>query len=229
MSLRRPQSLIRYQPYVGLQIRGGGGAADPHFEGTSAAQNWEFRWPRAVKDGASHRHVPQLAPFSNLAQQQAASAHVAQPDEVDGESEALAEDTAEHVHIFWRRHAAAQHALAIGTDLGRQRAGAPLERPSIARIRRIDLAVRKREQSFERDERVGLSQPGVRRNDVHARSGRPGRMVRRSEPPRVGQFAAKVQSADEAEDVAELGALLRTKLFSERKGRLRRPDLLRAL
>src|SRR4029079_5053384 len=103
--------------------------------------------------------------------------------------------------------------------------------PSIARVRRIDLAVGKREQRIERDVRVGLSQAGVGRDDVHARSdgcGRPGKVVRRGEAPRVGQLAAKIQSADEAEDVAEPGALLRTKLLGEGEGRLWRQDLLRA-
>jgi len=126
-------------------------------------------------------------------------------------------------------HAAEEHHLAIGPDLGRQRAGAPLERPSITRVRRIDLAVSKREQRVERDVRVGLSQAGVCRNDMHARSagpGRPGKIVRRGEAPSVCELAPKIQSADEAEDVAEPGALLRTKLLGEREGRLRRHDLL---
>ena len=85
-----------------------------------------------------------------------------------------------------------------------QRARAPLERLAVRRVADVDVDAGERAERVERHRRVGGAQAGVRRDHEHAAGGdRIGGIGRLREPPRVGELAAEVQAADEAEHVAE--------------------------
>ena len=170
-----------------------------------------------MEHGAANRNVVELHAFARLPQQQAAAAHVAAPDEVDREPEAVAEDREQDVDILGRRDAAEQHHVAVRPDLVQQRARAPFERPPIAGIVLMHVAVGKCLYRFVRDVRIGTAQAGVRCDDVDAASQDRGvrrvRIGRPREAQRVGELAAEVETADEHEDVAEHRAAPRAELF----------------
>jgi hypothetical protein len=74
--------------------------------------------------------------------------------------------------------------------------------------------------------RVGTPQPSVRCNHVNPGSDdQVARLGRRGEAARIRQLAAKVQAADERKDVADRGALGRTKRQCCRELGARRKNL----
>src|SRR5438093_12784312 len=80
---------------------------------TTPVQRRQLRRPRAVAHGAANRNVVELHAFARLPQQQAAAAHVAAPDEVDREPEAVAEDREQEVDIHGRSEAAETQLLTV--------------------------------------------------------------------------------------------------------------------
>jgi hypothetical protein len=176
---------------------------------------------------AEHRRVLQFHAVARVPQQQTATAHIAAPDERDRELQAAAEDAGQDIDVLRRGDAAQQDDVALGSDFRKQCVRAGLERTPVPGIVRVDVAFRERLHRGTRHQGVGASQPGVRRDDVDAvADDRVVRLGRPREPPRVGQLAAKVQAADEAEEIAEGGARLRAQRRRERELRIRRQCLL---
>ena len=147
------------------------------------------------------------------------------PTNAGGNSRRVAEDRLQHLDVLARRDAAEQHDLAVGADGRRAARGRPAR--AARGTRRCRRSIVDRRQTPRNDSSVtGVSadaQAGVRRDHQHAAGGdRIGRIRRPREPPRVGQLAAEVQPADEAEHVAERRALAALQLPRERELRRRR-------
>ena len=99
-------------------------------------------------------------PSLGMPQQQAAAAHVAAADERDGKPQPLAEDRAEHVHIFRRGNAAEQDDVAAPVRSPRRKAErAALERTPVARVVDVDVLQRKGAHRRARHEVSGLRSP----------------------------------------------------------------------
>ena len=65
----------------------------------------------STTDGADDRNVLELPAGRGGAQQQTSTAHIAPADEIGREDEPHSENRREHLHVFFRRHAAEQHEL----------------------------------------------------------------------------------------------------------------------
>ena len=65
---------------------------------------------------SGERDIRQLEARGDAAQHQAAAAHVATSDEMDGEHQPLAEDWQQQIDIFARRDAAEEYDFTLRTD-----------------------------------------------------------------------------------------------------------------
>jgi len=165
-----------------------------------AAARHEARWAGSTPHRAGHRDVAQLAPVARAAQQQAAPAHVAAADELRGKDQARPEDVLEQIDVLTRGNAPQQHHLAVVVgDARRDRPGITQQRLRVAPLTQVDGNRRPAPEHVEPYVGFGKTEPCSRRDDEHAR-----RAVRR---PRVGacvlELATEVESAEEAEDLAE--------------------------
>ena len=125
-------------------------------------------------------------------QHERAARHVAAPDEVDGEDQALGEGLVEHLDVLGRRHRAEQHHLGVAELLG-QLAGVARERLAIALVARVDVDGAERLEVAPVEALVEAAQPAVRGDDVGGAG----------EGGRVGELAAKIEPAQEREDFAD--------------------------
>ena len=176
------------------------GAAEPSLRAAS-----QLRRPLPVPHGAGDRHVVEL---DARGRRSAASAR-------RGSCRRGRRTPAETPGARRRSAAAARRtcptrccraARPRSRDRSRRAARARSARAAggTPRCRRRSSTPANARNDVERDRRVGGAQPGVRRDDEHAAGGdRIVRVGRPREPPRVGELAAEVEAADEAEDVAE--------------------------
>ena len=156
---------------------------------------------------ASKRNVRQFKAGHDTAQHQAAAAHVAPPDEVHWEHQPVAKNREQQVDILARCDAAEKDDFAIGTDGLPQRPGGLFERSSIRLVPQIDVAECKCTERFNGHRRVGRPQTSVGRDDQNTTCDDGIGGIRRTcEPTRIRELAAKIEAADEAEDLPERGA-----------------------
>src|SRR6185503_1202909 len=114
----------------------------------------------------------------------------------------LAQRGQQRLDVLPGRDAPEQHDLAAGSDPPGELTGVAVEWLAIARIVTRDIDGREAPEPRQIDRLVGRAQAVGRRDDEH-----PGAAVRCGrERARVGQLAAKVEAAQEREDLAEWSA-----------------------
>ena len=129
-----------------------------------------------------------------MPEQKAAAAHVAAADEGRREVERPAKGSNKYVDVLSRGDAAEKHDTGVGRKLRRQRAQIPLERLAIPHVVRGDV------DAGELSNEIG-GHDGIRRLQTTRRRDDERRL--RSKSASVGDFAAKVEAAAEAERIAE--------------------------
>src|SRR5687767_15489299 len=109
------------------------------------------------------------------------------------------------------------------------RARGTFKRSPVAGVAEIDSRIGKTPKRFNGHPRVGGAKTRIGRNDQHPtrREGILG-VWRTCKALRVGQLSSKVQSAHEAEDIAELRSVVTVKLARKCKSGLGCQDELRA-
>lgn len=177
---------------------------------------------------SSHWGVFEFGASRHVPQQEAAPAHVTTSDEVDRKAEVLAEDPEQDVDVLRGGDAAEQDNRDIADRL-MQRLRTLLEREAIQLVCRVDLRGRKGPDRLGGDTGVRTAESGVRRDDVDTGADQFGSVAGHlGESPRIGELAAKVEAADEGEQVAERHAAWRPQPLGHVEARLRRKRLLRA-
>ncbi len=161
--------------------------------GVDTRRRIEFWRPRTARaDAGGKRPVLELFAAGCAAQQQAAAAHVAAPDERDRVAQPFSQDRQQHVNIFAARHAPEKDDPGLLADASRQRDGVPFERRAVFGIVEADVADREFAEQREREGQLWRLQPAGRRDDE-----------RFPEPLCVGQLASEVQAAHEREGGSE--------------------------
>ena len=177
----------------------------------------------ALTHGAGNRHVVELEPALDASQHQPAAAHVATADELGGNRRRSPKIVSSTRRTFRRRCCPAARHRSPDRRVD-ERPRAALERPPIADLVEIDGLPGEGPQRLARD---GLSAERKPAFGVITRMppAPPDRRVRRpGEATRVGELAAKVEPAEEAEDLAEHRAFRRAQLLGERELRGIRQD-----
>src|SRR5262245_54783860 len=154
-------------------------------------------WTGPAAHDLADPHVGQLGSGPRAAQQEPAAAHVAPTDEVEGESQPRPQGGQQGLDVLAGGDAAEQNDLAAGPEAPGQPAGVAVQRLAIARIVAVDVDGREAPQARNVDRLVGWPQTVGRCDDEHARVGR------LRDGARVRELAAKVETAQEREDLAE--------------------------
>src|SRR5579862_1095936 len=148
-----------------------------------------------MADRVGERRVLELLSSIDATQQEAAAAHVASPDEARWVEQPLAEHLQQRLDVTRAGNAAEEDDPTAPAGERRQRVGIAQQRGEIARLARSDPYARVGAQPRDGDRLGGIAQPFTRRDDEGAaETGR-----RPTERARVGEFAAKIQRAEEAE------------------------------
>src|SRR5262249_36488699 len=157
----------------------------------------------AVPHGACHRPIRQLPHIGRAPQHQSTSAHVAAADELFGEQQSLIENRGERVDILAGRDASEQNDTRRGRKIRRETLDIAGEWSDEALTSSREVDVGKGEQVVPSDQRVERDQSALGRNDKGRRP-----VVRTTaEGTCVRELAPKVQTAQEAEDLADRSAL----------------------
>lgn len=156
--------------------------------------------PRA--DDPGDWDVIQLSPLARMSQEESATRQLADVQNLAWEKQTLAKDRRQNVGVFSRAHGSEKNDLRVDTRLPGKRSRCPLENlgRGVGALGTESEAL----QVLRRDPRVRGKEAIGHRDDMH-----PLDMLR---GPREGtcvfQLAAKVQSAQEAEDLAQRGTFL---------------------
>jgi len=142
-----------------------------------------------VADGSDERRVFELFPGRRAAQQQAAAAHVAAPDEGRRKDEALAEDLQQRLDVARAGDAAEEHDARLRSGERRQRFGVAQLRLQEAPLAGLDRDAAVLLQARQGDRLGRIAQPFSRRDDEGAAQAGGGPR----EGARVGELAAEIQ------------------------------------
>lgn len=171
-----------------------------------------------MSDGTFNRHVFQFESRRDAPKHQPAPAHVTAADEVVWKDELPAEDRQQQIDVLAGRHAPEQHHLTLGPDCMLDSARGTFERLPVAGVAEVDSRIGEVPKRFDGHARVGGAKTRIRRDHEHPpRRKRVFGVWRACKALRVGQLPSKVQSAHEAEDIAELRSLATMKLARKRK------------
>lgn len=148
------------------------------------------------------RYVRELNAGRRALQEHSATRHVTVSEEFLREDQSIAEYGEQDVNIFSGRHASQQHHFTVGPDPAGERHGISLQWYAIPWLVHVDRHFRKRLQILERDHQLGGAEPVAGRDDLDAGVS----LGRVCKGARVGQLSPEVESAQEAEHLAEGGA-----------------------
>ena len=164
----------------------------------------ELGWTFAFSHRAGHRDVLKLRSIHRAPQQETSSTHVAASDEIGRKKKAFAKIFREDIHIFARRDAAEQNHLSAGGRRLRELPHVALERFAITRIIPMNIDFGKRTQFRKTDRHFRGKQSAIRRD--HQDAGTAGAVEQRL---RIGEFSAKIETAQKSKDLAECRAVRR--------------------
>src|SRR4051812_19438176 len=125
----------------------------------------ELWWALSFSHRAGDRDVIQLGPVDSATEKQSATAHVAAPDEIGGETKALTEMFQKYVDVFRGGDAAEKDDLGICRQFFRQTLNVPLERPAITRIVLLNVDFSELAEIGETDWGAGRDKAACRRDD----------------------------------------------------------------
>ena len=148
--------------------------------------------------GCCHRYVGQLCPCIHASEHEPTAAHISAANKFNRKKQLLPKDLEKWINVFRCRNAAKEDDLAISSQLGKTPQIA-VERNTVTRIRRVHFTATNVPYLFKGNTCFRRDQSAARGNNVSA-----GEIARNSgKSPGVGQFAAEVEAADEAEEFAE--------------------------
>ena len=148
--------------------------------------------------GCCHRYVGQLCPCIHASEHEPTAAHISAANKFNRKKQPLPKDLEKWINVFRCRNAAKEDDLAISSQLGKTPQIA-VERNTVTRIRRVHFTATNVPYLFKSNTCFRRDQSAARSNNVSA-----GEIARNSgKSPGVGQFAAEVKAADEAEEFAE--------------------------
>src|SRR5580765_6494516 len=162
--------------------------------------------------------VLQLDAAGRMPEQQPAAAHVAAADEGRWEVERPAKGLNKYVDVLSRGHAAEKHDTGAGGKLCREHAQIALQRLAIPHVVGCDIDAGELADEIRGHDALGGLQAARRRDDKRG-IGR--------KPARVGDLAAKVETAAEAERLTERQRT-RAQSPGDRECRVRPEQYLRA-
>jgi hypothetical protein len=168
------------------------------------------------RHAGGERDVVQLAIGLDALQQQRAAAHVAAPDEVAREAQAVAEDVGNRLEVLRGRDAAEEDDPRTGLQAGHEVVQIAKKRAEVPRVARREIDADELAQQGAVDRQLGRLQAAGRGDHEH-----PGPVALGGEVARVGELAPEVEAADEAERGAE-----RHRAGGELPGRRRRAPFL---
>jgi len=162
--------------------------------------------------GTRQWEVRELNLLSHAPQHQPTATHIAAPHELRGKHQFVSENAKEWLDIFRRGNAAQQDDLAVCAHLIAEQASVPFQRHTVARIRSIQLARNNRAEFVKLENSIGRDEAA--RSGDHRNTGNSRRRI--SVSASVGEFAPKIETADQCENLAQLDAC-RSKALRERR------------
>lgn len=148
--------------------------------------------------GCCHRYVGQLCPGIYASEEEPTAAHISAANKFNRKKQPLPKDLEKWINVFRCRNAAKEDDLAISSQLGKTLQIA-VERNTVTRTRRVHITATNVPYLFKGNTCLRRDQAAARGNNVSA-----GEIARNSgKSPGVGQFAAEIKAADEAEEFAE--------------------------
>lgn len=171
----------------------------------------ELRRAFSFSYGTRDRNIGKLGAIDGATEQQSSPAHIAATDEIGGETEPLPEMFEEHVDVFGGRDAAEENDLAFRRQRFREPFHAALERRAIARLVFVNVQGSEFLEIGKTNRRCGRDQSACGGDDENRRA----LLTRRREGIRIGEFAAKIETAEEREHFAERGWLFASEPASQ--------------
>ena len=168
--------------------------------------------------GAGDGRVLKFLAAGRAAQHQATATHVTAAHEGRWKQQPLAKDRQQHLDVLSRGNAPEQHDVAVGPQAGAESTRTLLERAAVAWVCEIDWLSREGLDRLARHCDIGRTQTGIRRDDENPARDEQVRGIRRlTEPSRVRQLPAKVETAYEGKHVAERSSLRGAQLHGQRE------------
>jgi hypothetical protein len=163
----------------------------------------EFGGPGSSADRRRHWHIIQFEARLSASQHQPTAAHITPAYEFFGKHKMWSENFKQRVDIFSRRDTAEQNNLGTRRKLAGQCAGIAEKRFAVSTIAQINRDPRHFHQIIQCDR--GVWRQKSTRGGQRQHWGRTRRRIPKGFG--IGEFAAKIQAADETEDFTEWRAL----------------------
>ena len=195
----------------------------------SRLERFELRRSYTVPDRSLNGNVLQFEPGGDTTEHEPAAAHIPTADKMNWKGQLSAKDRQQHVHVLAGRNASKQHDLALGSNRFAKGPRGVFQWLAVQGITDVDIGSRKSPEGVDGNERIGRTQPGIRRYDEHAVRHHGVRGIGGSrKTARIRELAAEVEPAYETEDVAEGRARSALQPTRKLETRPRREDHLRA-